>query len=482
MGRVLDKNEIIKIASEHLQTEHCSIVQESNAYCVVQRDDTTGFVIISLCGSHKTQIIGYSDESVWDTTNIPFVLLNWLTQLDRCSDTNQTVSSSKKIYNADLQQKKSVLPLLTCHWHQDSPYNDLSPLIADVNVKTAAGCVAIAAAQIAYYWRKDNPEYTLKDTPVYPYGKAPITMSIPKGAPNNWDLMRDSYTKDDSPESKYAVAQLCYVIGTSSYLNYATSTGGYINDASNAIYGQYNLISDYTKKSKYTQNEWEELIYNELMNARPILCSGDGNGGHAFVLDGYDHKSGMFHINFGWGGYGDGYYLIDDSEVAMGGYNQNQSIVYNIHPKNRNIDAVLNFQYSGIDDVDIVIDITNRSTLGIKCLKLYLVPNGYSLDDIKKPIWELYDTIDSDGQERKIVISDIDISNEENGIFYLVDDNEYVIGRLPMSSLTGIKNPQKSDSVHPRIFNLNGQEVKSYTNGMYIIDNGKKRTKVIKRR
>ena len=120
------------------------------------------------------------------------------------------------------QNRPSIKTLLTCHWHQNSPYNDLAPVITDGNVKTVAGCVAIAAAQIAYYWRKDNPEYTLKDTPVYPYGAAPVTMSIPKGSPNNWKLIKDVYDKDDSPESKYAVAQLCYVLGTTSYLNYAT--------------------------------------------------------------------------------------------------------------------------------------------------------------------------------------------------------------------------------------------------------------------
>ncbi|MBO5613749.1 MAG: C10 family peptidase [Prevotella sp.] len=337
-GESLDKETIMQIASEYLQTNRCAVVMESEAYSIIQRDDTTGFVIISLCGKHEGKVIGYSEEGKWDMDNIPPTLKNWLCQLDSYNEQHQPEShASKPAFRqntlAPQQQKQSVSPLLTCHWHQNSPYNDLTPVITDGNVKTAAGCVAIAAAQITYYWRNSNPEYTLKDTPVYPYGAAPVTMSIPKGTPNNWNLIKDFYTSGDSEESRYAVAQLCYVIGTTSYLNYASSTGGQINDAANAMYSQYHLLSEYAIKSKYTQSEWEELIYQDISNGMPIMCAGSDGDGHAFVLDGYDAQKDLYHFNFGWGGSGDGYYPVDDSELSMGGYSSNQSIVYNIHPE-----------------------------------------------------------------------------------------------------------------------------------------------------
>lgn len=337
-GENLDKETIMQIASEHLQTNCCSVVMESEAYSIIQRDDTTGFVIISLCGKYKGKVIGYSEEGIWNKYNIPPTLQNWLCQLDSCKEQLQLENHANKPTSqqntfAPQQQKMSVSPLLTCHWHQNFPYNGLAPVITDGNVKTAAGCVAIAAAQITYYWRNSNPEYTLKDTPTYPYGAAPVTMSIPKGTPNNWNLIKDYYTSSDSEESRYAVAQLCYVIGTTSYLNYASSTGGQINTAANAMYSQYRLLSEYAVKSKYTQNEWEELIYQDISNGMPIMCAGNDGDGHAFVLDGYDAQTDLYHFNFGWGGSGDGYYPVDDSELSMGGYNSNQSIVYNIHPQ-----------------------------------------------------------------------------------------------------------------------------------------------------
>ena len=60
----------------------------------------------------------------------------------------------------------------------------------------------------------------------------------------------------------------------------------------------------------YSINEWENMIYNELANNRPVVYGGQSDdGGHAFVCDGYD-GNGMFHINWGWGGYGDDYFSL----------------------------------------------------------------------------------------------------------------------------------------------------------------------------
>ena len=61
-----------------------------------------------------------------------------------------------------------------------------------------------------------------------------------------------------------------------------------------------------------------EFYSNELAANRPVLYSGNsassGQGivGHAFILDGYQAKDGVgyFHVNWGWGGSSDDYFLI----------------------------------------------------------------------------------------------------------------------------------------------------------------------------
>lgn len=230
-------------------------------------------------------------------------------------------------------ERLSIAPLTTSHWHQNAPYNGLCPVVADGNLKTAAGCVAIAAAQIIYYWRDHNPATTTYDTPTYPYGKAPVTYSVPAGTPYEWELMKDSYTDDDSEASRDAVARLVYVIGTSAWLSYGATTGGSIYDVINPLVSQFQMTAQYATKNVFSQEEWEELLYQELANGRPVLYAGTKNGsGHAVVIDGYDATRRLFHFNFGWGGDEDGYYTVDDA-TGMDGYSQSQKCVYGILPK-----------------------------------------------------------------------------------------------------------------------------------------------------
>jgi len=94
-------------------------------------------------------------------------------------------------------------------------------------------------------------------------------------------------------------------------------------------YFKYN--ADYAAKSNYNDQDWADLIKNEIDNKRPIVYAGsDDNGGHAWNCDGYIDDE--FHMNWGWGGNSDGYYALD--HLVAGGYNFNQGfeIIYNIYP------------------------------------------------------------------------------------------------------------------------------------------------------
>lgn len=61
--------------------------------------------------------------------------------------------------------------------------------------------------------------------------------------------------------------------------------------------------------------------------------NGDG-GGHAFVCDGYDSATGLFHFNWGWSGSGNGYYRLSALNPTVqgtggnsAGYNYTQDII-----------------------------------------------------------------------------------------------------------------------------------------------------------
>lgn len=358
---LLSEQEAVRAAQsvQDFDTALC-IARQTDAYFIVSKKDACGYVVVSRLPDARRRILGFSLTSRWTEKGMPDALTEWLDNISSVGNGNGGAEAKGGGLQQANSSRTSIAPLITSHWHQDSPYNDLAPVITDGNIKTVAGCVAIAAAQIIYYWRNENPAATLKDTPTYIYGGAPVTVSIPKGTPNNWDLLRDSYTQDDSEESRAAVAQLCYVIGTTSYLNYANSTGGSIRDAATAMKLQYELLNEYVAHSKLSSAEWDELLYGELERQQPVLCGGNsGSSGHAFVLDGYDSATGLYHFNFGWGGSGDGYYPADGSTDAMGGYSDGQSIVYNIRPKSHDT-PVENIKESTDEKDDVIYDLFGR--------------------------------------------------------------------------------------------------------------------------
>ncbi len=464
IGHSLSLADVLSVASDKLKSKHLIVVYQTDSYAVVERESGGGFVVVSMRDDVMRRILGYSDDGSWQLDVIPPALQTLLDNY-QCLSADLTL---KSIPNVTIANRKNIAPLLSCHWHQQSPYNDLAPVIEDGQIKTVAGCVAIAAAQITYYWRKDNPDSTLKDTPTYAYGGAPVTQVIPKGSPNHWDLIKDSYSNNDSPESRAAVAQLCYVLGTTSYLNYASSTGGNIYTARTAINSQYKLKSSYSSRSKLSQEEWEELLYNEMEKGQPVMC---GGGGHAYVIDGYDAELGLFHFNFGWGGAGDGYYLVDDSEDSMGGYNDGVSIVYDIHPASRNIIADIETNNAIIRNGQATVSayIRNQSTLPIRHLYLFTNTDEQAPVDTTMAVWRGAD-IDNNGEIQHIFM-DFPIIDQGNMLYLTItDENLYILDEAVLTWNSSVEELIISELSERLLFDIYGHIVNEIqTPGIYII-------------
>ena len=363
----------MELARHHLRCQMVQQVCERPSYGIYQSGDCDGYVILANNAEGHGKLLAYVPHGQWNWDAQPPWVQHWLQRLDEYDTLNFCVDSVKPT-------RPSVFPLLTAHWHQKSPYNRLCPIIEDGNVKTVAGCVAIAASQVVYYWRDYLPEATLKDTPTYPYGIAPVTLSIPKGSPNNWDLILDKYDKMSPEESCNAVAQLVYVVGTTACLHYGSSTGGSTNNAATAIYLQFRLTSKTASRDQCTQEEWEALVYNDLAAGHPIIYSGtepENSSGHAVVLDGYDGETDLYHFNFGWGGDGDGYYTIDS--LGMAGYSEGQDCVYDIHPES--FDGIEDQECALLSSASPVFDLMGRRRAGlvpglniVDCRKVFCKP------------------------------------------------------------------------------------------------------------
>lgn len=455
-------------AMKCLNGGHVVLVETTPAYFLFQAADSTGFVIVSRWKENPQRILGFSEKGQWPAQGMPPQLRQWTDGLKELRPQERVARKRR----TQTDGRHDIAPLLTSHWHQDTPFNDLCPVITDGNVRSAAGCVAIAAAQIAYYWRRDNPPALLHDTPVYPYGLAPVTMSIPKGTPNRWELLQDTYDSTSTTSAREAAAQLSYVVGTTSYLNYASSTGGHINDAATALRTQFGLSSQRASKSVYAQEDWETLLYENLKKGYPVLYAGSSpqQGGHAMVIDGYDSKNKLFHFNFGWGGSGDGYYTVDEL-LGVGGYGQGQACVHDIIPTRRNIVSSMTVKEMrpAEDRVDFTLCLRNQSTIPLTHIYIYIT-GGQAPSETDTPTICLDETIPNDGSEWQLAFSFPFSLVQEKGHIFLTDENRVLFLSTDMAQITSTLTPLKNQEITGMIYDINGiPRTSTSRSGIYLI-------------
>ncbi|MGP1363431.1 MAG: C10 family peptidase [Bacteroides sp.] len=201
-----------------------------------------------------------------------------------------------------------VEPLMPkIQWDQAMPYNQ--------NVPGLTGCVATALAQVMRYhaWpRKPQGKIEWR-------GKK-IDFDIQP--PYNWRAMIGNYTKGYTTEQGEAVARLMHDIGYAAKMKYKTTeSSADPRDALQALRRNFN----YAKTLRYYRTEyrdiaeWQLTLLEELKAKRPVPLDGIAMSyaAHEYVCDGYDGQ-GYFHINWGWSGANDGYFLLQSLEVGNG--------------------------------------------------------------------------------------------------------------------------------------------------------------------
>lgn len=329
---------------------------ERAAYYVFNASNEDGYVIIS--GDDRArQVLAYTDKGAFDEQNMPEAMkamlngyeaeLKWISeQLEQ----NPSYAPKKAVEAS----KKAISPMLTTTWNQDSPYNDQCPVFIDGN-PSVTGCVAAAMAQVMYYHRDNSVGETQATIPGYNCsttwnGSFRVNVpSVPAGTALHWRDMLDAYNDSETDAQKSAVATLLFACGASLNMDYANAASGGSSASSSLIpqalktYFGYEAEMSYKSRANYKKIEdWDNLIYNELLNNRPVVYDGQSSGGgHAFVVDGYD-GDGLFHVNWGWGGMSDGYFVLSvmnpDNNTGIGasassdGYSMDQGAVIGVQP------------------------------------------------------------------------------------------------------------------------------------------------------
>ncbi|MBR4828459.1 MAG: C10 family peptidase [Muribaculaceae bacterium] len=316
---------------------------ENERFYVFDRGARGGFVVVS--GDDRLpQVLGYGNSGDFSSTSLPPALKYWLDEMNREIAYLQIHGGVAAYHPA--KRAAAVSPLLTTRWSQDAPYNDQCPTYTVSNgteVRAVTGCVATGVAQVMNYYQwpdvgRGSHSYFCKVNDMTPTElSADFSQSV-----YQWDLMLDDYNADSSPESCEAVAKLMSDVGISMDMGYGSSSGASEVAALMALkrYFKYNDNSYLMNRDYYNAEEWDQILVDELSALRPIIYCGysidpTSASGHCFVLDGFD-TNGYYHVNWGWGGSYDGYFLV--STLAPGGsidFKYGQDGIFGLVPESR---------------------------------------------------------------------------------------------------------------------------------------------------
>ena len=321
--------------------------------------DGKGFVLIA-ADDRVRPVLAYSPDGTFDPAAMPGHVAAWIEgyQQEIASVAAANASPSRKVaeewrrWNNGTPKTRntSVEPLLTSRWYQAAPYNSCCPYDTAYDARGVTGCVATAMAQIMRYWQWPEVGYSSRSYPCSYYGTLTAVFDTTH---YRWSLMPDTLGAGSDSAEIDAVATLMYHAGVAVETmyhpegsgSYTLSTGGLdFPSADNALktYFRYNPMLKALNKGGYNDAEWDAMVRAELDAGRPVFYTAVDpvvGGGHAFILDGYD-TLGMFHVNWGWGGRYDAWYLIDSlapGAGSLGGeahyaFTSNASAIFGLYP------------------------------------------------------------------------------------------------------------------------------------------------------
>lgn len=320
LGKIVTVDKSINIARKYvnvsLSEHHATRASHGTPpYYIYNDRHGRGFVVVA-GDDAMGQVLGYSHTGTLDTLRasgeLKFLLSAYrdaFHQLQRQPSTRATITTTPP-------NRKEVAPLLTTAWNQDDPYSRLTGY-------NYTGCVATAVAQIMYYHRW--PERG-KGSYSYVVRSDNRTMSVDfSQSVYQWDKMLPKYnTRMALADAKAcdAVALLMRDVGVSVNMQYSpTSSGAQTFMAAKALKTYFNYSTSMLNKSDEGAAAFTQILRKEIENGFPVYISGSvksGGSGHAWVVDGVD-KDNLFHMNFGWGGGGDGYFSVTALNLSTTG-------------------------------------------------------------------------------------------------------------------------------------------------------------------
>ena len=306
-----------------------------------------GHVIVSADDFYRP-IIAYSDEGIFDAQNINPGLGFMLDQVI-ANRTGKLTSNATPKVTAEWQSVMNTGRLISRNsgkgreylvqtkWNQSpAPYNSMcpdDPQSPQSGYHAYVGCVATAMSQLMKYW---NHPAQGQGTYSYNHPKYGMQSANFGATTYDWDNMLNAYGNGNyTPEEGNAVATICYHCGVSVHMDYGgdieQGSGAQTENVPTAIRSYFRYATQASVLNRSNDlNAWMNTLKEAFDMGWPMYYAGVESGspyGHAFICDGYDEND-YFHFNWGWGGSGDNWFLIDDID-----YDSQNKIITNFVPQ-----------------------------------------------------------------------------------------------------------------------------------------------------
>ena len=367
--KFMNANTIVK--SSEAELAYTAVADNGLACCYVFSVHPKGFVIVS-ADDRMRPILAYSTESNF-TAQLPDGLMTFFdnykagfSQMFANNDerTAEAVADWESLAATGMlsasKTDRSVAPLLSSIWNQTDLYNNMAPEDPSsvYSGHCKSGCAANSMCQVMRYWEwprtGEGSHGYYADTNYGNYGWQEADFGA---ATYRYELMPD-FLDFASPQAEVdATALLEYHAGVSVDMMYGpNASGAYSNYVGPAFVDYFRYSDDVDYRDKENDVVWGNALRNNLNQGMPLYYGSSGEaGGHAYVVDGYDDNN-MFHVNWGWAGFDNGYYAINGFYLTFYSFPWYHSAYFNLHPVDEYYDApmaVTNIETVALDKTKV---------------------------------------------------------------------------------------------------------------------------------
>ena len=307
-----------------------------------------GFIIVP-ADDQAVPVLAFGFEHTFESADMPLnlqyvmnVYTNELLEMINNPATPDSEISGQWDYylsnGVEADRSRDVSPLIDAKFNQSGSWNN--GVTAATGFNGPVGCVAVAMSQVMHYWK-----YPESGTGSNFYTENDLGYLEVDFSDANYDFGNMAATYATAPSQL-----LLYHAGVSVNMDYDNSGSGayvvgYHRSAYYAMENFFAFSSDisYEWKVNHANNEYRDIIKNELDNNRPLISQGydnGGYGGHAWNIDGYSGNN--LHCNWGWGGSSNGYFNLS----SMGGFPNDQAVIIGILPQMADPIALFEFEVS----------------------------------------------------------------------------------------------------------------------------------------